>query len=128
MWGTIKKWDIIILIGSVVLSFLPLALSVSKDSNIVENEAIISVSGNTVESLQLGKNGIFQFEFDGKKGYVEVFDKKIRMLEMDKAICPEGICSDRGWIGRSSENIVCLPNRIIVTLSNSSSDIDISTN
>lgn len=123
----IKKWDIVILIGSVILSFFPLALRFSKSSNGVENEAIISVSGNPVRSVELAKNGIFEFDFDGKKGYVEVFDKKIRMLEMNKVICPEGICSNRGWIESSSENIVCLPNRIIVTLGISSSDVDITT-
>jgi len=104
------------------------ALRFSKNSNIVENTAIISVSGSTVKSLNLAENGIFEFEFDGKKGYVEISDKKIRTLEMDKAKCPEGLCSDRGWIESSSENIVCLPNRIIVTLGNSTSDVDISTN
>jgi len=78
--------------------------------------------------LKLDKNGIFEFEFNGKIGYVEITDKKIRMLEMDKVTCPEGICSDRGWIEDPSESIVCLPNRIIVTFDNSSNDIDISTN
>lgn len=124
----IKKWDVVILIGSVMLSFFPLALRFSLNSSIVENKAIISISGNTVKSLNLVENGIFEFEFDGKEGYVEVFNKKIRMLEMDKATCPEDICSDRGWIESSSENIVCLPNKIIVTIGNSNSDVDISTN
>ncbi|MGB4589897.1 MAG: NusG domain II-containing protein [Clostridiaceae bacterium] len=124
----IKKWDILILIGSVILSFVPMALRFSINSNVAGNEAIISVSGNKVKSLEMNKNGIFEFEFNGKKGYVEVFDNKIRMLEMDKITCPERICSDRGWIENSSENIVCLPNRIIVTLGNSNSDVDISTN
>jgi len=124
----LKKWDIVILIGSVILSFVPFALRFSLKNNIVEKEAIISVSGNSVKPLKLDKNGIFEFEFNGKKGYVEISDKKIRMLEMDKATCPEGICSDRGWIESSSDNIACLPNRIIVTLGNSNSDVDLSTN
>ena len=124
----LKKWDIIILIGSVFISFIPLALRFSAIHNVVEKEAIISVSGNTVKSLKLDKNGIIEFEFNGKRGYVEISDKKIRMMEMDKATCPEGICSDQGWIENSTENIVCLPNRIIVTIDNYSSDVDISTN
>lgn len=124
----VKKWDIVILIGSVTVSFIPLALKFSVNNNIVEKKAIISISGNTVKSLKLDKNGIIEFEFNGKRGYVEISDKKIRMLEMDKATCPEGICSDQGWIENSTENIVCLPNRIIVTIHNSRSDVDISTN
>ena len=124
----VKKWDIVFLIGSVTVSFIPLALKFSVNNNIVEKKAIISISGNTVKSLKLDKNGIIEFEFNGKRGYVEISDKKIRMMEMDKATCPEGICSDQGWIENSTENIVCLPNRIIVTIDNYSSDVDISTN
>jgi len=76
----------------------------------------------------LDNNGIFEFEFYGKKGFVEISGQKVRMLKMDKVTYPEGICSDRGWIESSSENIICLPNRIIVTLDKFSSDVGISTN
>lgn len=124
----IQKWDMVILIGSVVFSFIPYALRFPMYSNISNNNATISVSGTAVKSLKLDKNGIFEFEFDGKKGFVEISEKKVRMLKMDKETCPEGICSNRGWIESSSENIVCLPNRIIVTLGKSNSDVDISTN
>lgn len=124
----IQKWDTVILIGSVVFSFILYELRFPMYSNIFENNVKISVSGTAVKSLKLDNNGIFEFEFDGKKGFVEISGQKVRMLKMDKVTYPEGICSDRGWIESSSENIICLPNRIIVPLDKSSSDVDISTN
>lgn len=100
----------------------------SKISHVGERTATISVSGNRVKLLYLDSNGIFEFTFNGKIGYVEVSDKKIRMIEMDKLTCPEGVCSETGWIGKNYETIVCLPNRIVVSVENAASDIDISTN
>lgn len=36
------------------------------------------------------------------------------MLEMDRKICPDAICSDTGWIRKKYQSIVCLPNKIVV--------------
>lgn len=124
----IKVWDVIIIVGSIAFSFLPSILKLSMISNVGEQTATISVSGNRVKSLSLNSNGIFEFTFNGKVGYVEVSDKKIRMIEMDKLTCPEGVCSETGWIGKNYETIVCLPNRIVVSVENAVSDIDVSTN
>jgi hypothetical protein len=44
------------------------------------------------------------------------------MLEMDKEICPNAICSDTGWISKSYQTKVCLPNSIIVTLEKNQND------
>lgn len=38
------------------------------------------------------------------------------MLEMDKKICPNKICSNTGWINKSYETIVCAHNSILVTI------------
>ncbi len=40
------------------------------------------------------------------------------MEEMDLKICPEKVCSETGWISKSYETIVCLPNRIAVNIEN----------
>lgn len=38
------------------------------------------------------------------------------MLEMDKKICPNAICSYDGWIDKGYQSIVCLPNNIVVII------------
>lgn len=35
---------------------------------------------------------------------------------MDKRICPRKICSETGWIDKQYQNIVCLPNKILVKI------------
>jgi len=37
-------------------------------------------------------------------------------LPMDRIICPRGICSETGWIEDSMKAIVCLPNRLVVSV------------
>lgn len=48
------------------------------------------------------------------------------MQKMNKEICPRGICSDMGWISKTYESIVCLPNSIVVSIEGSKNiEIDI---
>jgi hypothetical protein len=46
---------------------------------------------------------------------------------MPEELCPNGICSDTGWIKHPGQVIVCSPNQLIVKIqgsNNSQSDID----
>lgn len=91
---------------------------------------IVVVQQNGVVLLQLTKddlkrNGVYDFEFDGEIGYIEVKGRKVRMLPMDKTICPQAICSNTGWIDGYPKTIVCMPNNIIVSFkSDNNSGID----
>ncbi len=53
---------------------------------------------------------------------LEVEDGKIRVLPMPRETCPLQICSSVGWIERPGQAIVCLPNRMIITISGESED------
>lgn len=47
---------------------------------------------------------------------VEIDGGRVRILEMPRAICPLGLCSSVGWVERSGDSIVCLPNRLVLTV------------
>ncbi|QNO16063.1 NusG domain II-containing protein [Alkalicella caledoniensis] len=49
-------------------------------------------------------------------GTLEIIGNRVRMLPMPTDICPEGICSDTGFISGMFQNIVCMPNKIHVYL------------
>lgn len=38
------------------------------------------------------------------------------MLPISKELCPQGICSHVGWIEHPGDAIVCLPNRLVLTI------------
>lgn len=65
------------------------------------------------------------FDFDGHQGVLHFKDGKIKMETMDIDLCPKQICSKTGWIEFNYESIVCLPNKIIVTINfNKGDDLD----
>lgn len=120
MLSKMTLWDKILVCSIIIISFAWLGLSVlfstKEGTKIVE----IKVYGNLVEKLTLTENtkDIYSFEFAENTGYIEVKDGAVRMLEMDKDICPDGICSKTGWVKEAYEVIVCMPNGITVNIKN----------
>ena len=115
----LKILDKIIIVSMLVLSIIPISfLMFTKTST--ENINIVIRVNNSVEKVIPLKNQneskIYDFTFSKNIGYVEVKNGKVRMLKMDKAICPNSICSDTGWIDKAYQTIVCLPNNIVVTI------------
>lgn len=55
---------------------------------------------------------------------LEMKGGKVRMLAMKRKICPKGICSQMGWIGRPGEMIICMPNRLVVRIEASEGEVD----
>lgn len=47
---------------------------------------------------------------------VEIADGRVRVLEMPREVCPLGLCSSVGWVEQSGDAIVCLPNRLVLTV------------
>ena len=52
-------------------------------------------------------------ETSGNKNVIAVEQGRIRMLSAD---CPDGSCVRQGWISGGIFPIVCLPNRVVITL------------
>jgi len=53
--------------------------------------------------------------------YLEAERGRIRMSVAD---CPDGICMRQGWVSSPATPIVCLPNRVVVTLEGGDADVD----
>lgn len=107
---------IFIILGfSIILAGLVILLN----PNTENSEVVIRIENKLVkkiplENLEISKQ--YEFEFNNNIGYIEMKNGKVRMLVMDRTICPEAICSNTGWIDKSYQSIVCLPNKIIVTI------------
>lgn len=78
------------------------------------NTASVAVieCGQIHEEVDLSSDGIY--EFDGINAVFEVADGKIRIME---AACPDKICEKTGYIGSAGQSIICVPEKIIVTVS-----------
>jgi hypothetical protein len=115
----IKILDKIIIAGILLLSILPAGILVLTKADTQNRNIVVRVDNKLEKSIPLDnqiESKIYKFMFSKGIGYVEVKNGKVRMLEMYEKICPNGICSDTGWIDKAYQSIVCLPNNIIVTI------------
>lgn len=111
-------YDKVLIISLLIISLafymlFALYMKKSPDDSVVVKQGEKVVLQLTKEEIK--KGGIFAFKFDGGSGQVEVKDNRVRMLPMDREICPQAICSKTGWIDGSPKVIVCAPNRLVVS-------------
>lgn len=113
-----KKGDVVVILLVVTLSIASLVLINSLNKSIDKKSAVVEVNGEVVKEILINKNTkeTYEFNFADNVGYVEVKDGNIRMLKMDKDICPQQICSETGWIEYKYETIICLPNKISINI------------
>lgn len=84
------------------------------------NIAVIKSNGKTIKKINLEKVEhpyTFTVEFEGRKNTVYVEHGCISVSDSD---CPDKICVNTGKISDSSVPIVCLPNRLSVSVIKSS--------
>ncbi|MEJ2696720.1 MAG: NusG domain II-containing protein [Candidatus Sulfobium sp.] len=73
---------------------------------------VIDVNGKPAYNFPIDVNRTVTFYGPYGKMVVEIKDRKVRMKE---AHCPNLLCVRQGWISKGV--IVCLPNRVVVTVS-----------
>lgn len=92
-------------------------------------KVIVQVDGIQVAKYHLNMDKqpkTYDFKFGEHIGVLQMQDGRVRMLPMNLDICPGKVCSDTGWIQESYQMIVCLPNKIMVTIeSMEENDIDL---
>lgn len=76
--------------------------------------------GDIRHELSLGEDGVFGF--DGIDAEFEVKDGKIRLTN---ASCPDKLCEKTGFIGSAGQSIICVPNRITVSVSSADDSVDV---
>ena len=120
MLKSFTKWDKFIMVGLLVICLLSSIYVYVIENNSKNNEeVVIQVQGKIIKEIPLSKyeeSKIYKFDFNGKNGYIEVKNGSVRMLEMSRKICPKKICSNIGWISKKYQLIVCLPNKIVVSI------------
>lgn len=90
----------------------------TKKANIV----LVEVNGEEVMRTKLSKDRRFSVDGLIGKTEIEISNNRVRVVDSP---CNKKLCVRSGWIWRPYETIVCLPNRVTISLiSQSRSDID----
>ena len=107
-----------IIIGLLLLCGLGgLRYNLNRPLHSEQRYAAVYLDNRLVAELSFSTGDAFTYTFPfGEKGehtaVLEVKAGRLRLLPLDKELCPRGICAHTGWISRPYESIVCLPNRI----------------
>jgi hypothetical protein len=119
-----KKWDIIIIILLILLSFIPeIILGTMMGKNYDNTYAEITVEGKLYKKILLSEHrGEEEFEVKTEDGYnlIVLKDNSIAIIDAD---CPDKVCMKPGFISKPGESLVCLPHKLMVEVKGNT-DID----
>lgn len=114
-----KKWDFIIIVSLLILSFLPELFFISSSSGKGhENYAEISLDGKIYQTINLSTHkGIDSIDIKTESGYniIEINEHSIRIIDAD---CPDRICVNDGAINAPGQLLVCLPHKLMIEIKN----------
>ncbi len=112
-----KKWDIIIIVLLICLSFIPeLIFGVIMGKHYNGTYAEITVDGNSYKKILLSEHsGENQIAVKTKYGYntIEIKDDSIGIVDAD---CRDKICIKSGFISRAGQISVCLPHKLMIEI------------
>lgn len=117
-----RRNDIILITFLLAASFMPMVIISAMSTEGKSKEAVIRIGNREAYRIPINDSKEARrvsFEFSGNTGYLDIKDGAVKMEEMERTVCPERICSETGWISKSYEAIVCLPNKIVVSIESS---------
>ena len=75
---------------------------------------VVMVRDREIARYSMAINGVYDInDNNGKTNRIEIKDGRVRMIE---ASCPNHLCIHQGWIRFEGQSIVCLPNKVTVTV------------
>ena len=91
--------------------------------------AVITKDGILLHEVDLEDPGMESqtFHILGEHGEENVVRVEHGRVCMESASCPDQVCVNQGYISNSALPIVCLPNKVIVTIEGGESDLDAAT-
>ena len=105
----IKRGDAVILSALLLLCLTLFVISVIPEGKPGELRAVVRRAGEIVAELPLSRDCTYEME----EFNIVVSDRK---AHVNAAKCPDKLCEGMGEIGQAGESVVCLPNRISVSV------------
>lgn len=120
-----KKWDIIIIVFLLLISFLPeIIFGTSLIKNYNQTHAEIIVDGKFYKKIPLSTHSnTDEFTITTNNGFNNIIVKE-NTISISDANCSDHICINQGFISKPGQTIVCLPNKIVIEIKGTISDDD----
>ena len=112
-----KKWDVIIIIGLIIISFIPETVIFITTYN-KYNSFYLEVysKGNLYKKLPLKKDAEkITLTIDNELG-TNVIEVNKSQVKITDANCPDKICVKAHAISKPGEVLICLPHKLVVKI------------
>lgn len=116
----IKKADIIIAAAVLVaaaIAFLCISSFASAGKTVK-----VEQNGSVIAELPLNEDAIYQVQSGGKT--TNTVEIKNGAASVTSADCPDKICVHHREIKKSGESIICLPNKVVVSVDGAGREVD----
>jgi len=108
-----RRNDIILLLGILILSALLFGVFYLTQPSEEGAYVVVSVKGKEYGRYSLFEDGVKEIEGPLGVNHLVIEEGKVWMEE---AVCPDHYCVRQGVISKTGEQIICLPNGIVVEL------------
>lgn len=76
----------------------------------------ITLAGKVVAKGELDKDETITIPLKKGEAVVEIKDGQVDIVPMPTDICPKGICAQMGPIPRNGNVIICMPNKLLISV------------
>ncbi|WP_026886071.1 NusG domain II-containing protein [Clostridium beijerinckii] len=114
-----KKWDIIIIVTLLCISFIPEIVFGIMGKHYNGTYAELTIDGKLYKKINLSEHrGDEQIDIKTSYGenIVEIKDKSIKVIDAD---CKDKICIRSGFISEPGQIVVCLPHKFMIEIKSS---------
>ncbi|BBF41847.1 hypothetical protein lbkm_0527 [Lachnospiraceae bacterium KM106-2] len=110
-----KRNDIILITAILLIAVAGIVFyTVNKKSATPSDKVKITVDTQLYKEVSLNEDQVIEVKIDDEvKNIVEIKDNKVFMREAD---CPDQVCVHQKTIEKDGELIICLPNKVVVTI------------
>lgn len=112
-----------IFISILLVLCIGVCVAIYKGGAVEGSMVTITVDGETYGTYSLFEEQTITIGEGDNLNIIEIKDGKATMID---ASCPDQLCMDQNSISHDKESIICLPNKVVVTVSSDiESDVDI---
>lgn len=113
----IRKTDLYLIAGLLLVAVtLFVGIRLYGKMTTTEAVAVVTVDGKEYGRYPLEKNHIETIHLSD--GSYNTFEVKDGYVSMTDASCPDQICVNHNRISKKNETIVCLPDKVVITVEN----------
>ncbi len=108
-----RKLNIVAVLVIAAIALAAVAATNALGSAVDARTAVIQDADGNTFTMPLSQDDVLTVASSAGTNVIEVQAGKVRVSEAD---CPNQDCVDQGWISNAGQQIVCLPHKLVVNI------------